>query len=155
MAFAFPEVAEIETIEEAKKALRAQGFGTKVILTDQAMQALSKLVTDDPAYRKTPPAELNYMEGLLGLPLGYIDEFGFVPAKGNEQCVCGRAPSALDIVVTALRQGIHERSLIRDAIIGLENIFEMGDGGRTGNCINCGRPVVMERYHRNRPYIYT
>jgi hypothetical protein len=154
MAFTFDEGTEFKSIEEAKKALRQRGFGTKAILSDQAMRALSKLVTDDPAYRKTPRAELGYMEGLLDLPLGHIAEFGFVPAKGSEQCACGRTPTALDIVVTALRQGIHERGLIRDTIIGLENVFEMADGGRTGACISCGRAVVMAVYHYKQSYLY-
>lgn len=60
----------------------------------------------DPArYHHTPNEELRYIKGLLNLPFGYIEQFRAVPAEGHERCTCGRTPSALDIIYTALKKG--------------------------------------------------
>jgi hypothetical protein len=50
-------------------------------------------------------------------------EFGMIAAAGHETCLCGRIPSALDVVVTALKQGIHGKALVRDTLLGAQNIW--------------------------------
>jgi hypothetical protein len=118
------------------------------------MENVSGLVTADKRYQLTPPDELRYMEGLLDLPLGFMDEFGFIPAAGHEACTCGRIPSALDVVLTALKQGIHGKSLVRDTILGTENVFEMADSGRKFACISCAHEHLMAVYHWRGSYMY-
>lgn len=155
MSFSFAAAGiTFRTLEECKAQLKQKGFAGKVLLSDQDMAALLALVTADPRYKLTPADDLRYMEGLLELPKGFVREFGFVPAADSETCTCGREPNALDLVHTALQEGVHSRQLVRDAIIGLSNIFEMADGGRKGSCIACGRSFVLERYTRHRPYLY-
>ena len=143
------------TIEELKEKLKSLGYTSKAILDDSTMEKADKLISRSKGYYKTPERELRYMEGLLSLPLGYIDDFGVIHAEGHEKCTCGRVPSALDVVVTALKRGIHGRELIRDTLIGLENVFELAEGaGREAQCINCGRPVLLARYSYKKKYRY-
>ncbi len=103
--------------------------------------------------RETPQNELRYIEGLFGLPLGHIESFKVIPAEGYEQCRCGRTPSALDIVHFALTHHVHSRDLIRDTLLGLQNIFELSDAGREGECYQCGRRVAFEGYYK-KGYAY-
>jgi hypothetical protein len=93
------------------------------------MERASALATGDKRYKLTPPDELRYIEGLLDLPMGHMKEFGMIAAVGHESCLCGRIPSASDVVVTALKQGIHGKALVRDTLLGAQNIFEMSDAG--------------------------
>jgi hypothetical protein len=143
-----------QNIEALKRDLRSGGYVTKVVLDDDTMEWASALVVADKGYRLTPPDELRYMEGLLDLPIGYMKEFGFIPSEGFEVCTCGRTPSALDVVVTALKQGIHRRELVRDTILGLEKIFEMSDMGRDAACVSCGRIIKVGVYHYKGSYLY-
>ena len=144
----------LHDINALKAHLRSQGYATKVVLDDDAMEKVGALVTADQRYQQTPPGELRYMEGLLDLPLGFIDEFGFIPAAGHETCICGRIPSALDVVLTALKQGIHSKVLVRDTILGAENVFEMADSGRKFACISCANEHLMAVYHWRGSYMY-
>jgi hypothetical protein len=123
-------------------------------LDDDAMDRISSLVRADRRYRPTPPEELRYMEGLLDLPLGFMEEFGYIPANGYEVCECGRTPSALDVVHTALKQNIHSKTLVRDTILGSDNVFEMADSGRHAACISCSNQFVTEVYNHKRNYLY-
>ena len=149
-----PQSAALKDIASLKRHLRSTGYTTKVVLDDRTMERASALVTDHKGYRLTPPEELRYLEGLLDLPLGHMKEFGVIPAEGHEICACGRAPTALDVVATALRQGIHGKALVRDTIIGLQNIFEMADSGRDASCISCGKLITTAVYHYKRSYLY-
>ena len=144
----------LKDMEAFKRHLKSKGYTTKVVLDDKTMAQASALVTADKRYKLTPPEELRYMEGLLELPIGHMKEFGIIPAAGHETCGCGRTPSALDIVLTALKQGIHGKALVRETIVGLENVFEMADAGRDAACISCGRLVRAQVYHYKRSYLY-
>jgi hypothetical protein len=146
--------AALKDMEAFKRHLKSKGYATKVVLDDKTMERASALVTADKRYVLTPPDELRYMEGLLDLPIGQMKEFGLIPAAGHETCGCGRRPSALDVVLTAIKQGIHGKTLVRDTIIGLENVFEMADGGRDAVCVSCGRLVRAQVYHYKRSYLY-
>ena len=146
---------QFSTIDEAKDQLKQKGFTAKVILDDNDMRSLFNLLSTDPRYRLTPPDDLRYLEGLLELPKNFMKGFGYIPASGSEKCVCGREPTVLDIIVTAIRGNIHPKSLIRDTIIGLNNIFEIADAGRAGACVNCGRLIIFVRYGWHNPaYLY-
>jgi hypothetical protein len=149
-----PQSAVLKDIETLKRHLKSKGYATKVVLDDKTMERASALVTGDKRYRLTPPDELRYIEGLLDLPMGHMREFGMIPAAGHETCECGRAPSALDVVATALRQGVHGKALVRDTILGTQNIFEMSDTGRDAACLSCGRLVTAAVYHYKRSYLY-
>jgi hypothetical protein len=141
-------------IKSFKRHLQSNGHTTKAVLDDATMDRVGALVTADKRYTLTPPDELRYLEGLLELPLGQLKEFGIIPAAGHETCWCGRIPTALDVVVTALRQGIHGKPLIRDTFIGMQNVFEMAEKGRDAACISCGRLVTAAVYHYKRSYLY-
>jgi hypothetical protein len=143
-----------KSIDALKRHLKSQGYTTKVVLDDKTMERASALVTADKRYRLTPPDELRYMEGLLELPLGHIEEFGIIAAKGSETCVCGRVPTALDVVLTALKHKIHGKALVRDTLLGLENVFELADAGRDAACLGCGNLVRAQVYHYKREYLY-
>ena len=141
-------------LHDLKSHLKGKGFKTKVILDDDTMEAASNIVRADKAYTLTPPDELRYIEGLLNLPFNHIEEFGVIPTAGSHVCACGRKPSALDLIVTTLRQGFHGVDLVRNTIIGFDNIFEMAESGREAMCTSCGKPVVLAVYHYKRPYLY-
>jgi hypothetical protein len=149
-----PKSAALKDLDAFKSYVKSKGYTTKVILDDKTMERVAALVTSDKRYILTPEPELRYLEGLLELPLGTMKEFGTVPAKGHEKCGCGRVPSALDIVVTALKRGVHGKALVRDTVLGLENVFEIAESGRDAMCIGCGRLVQAVRYHYKRPYLY-
>ena len=149
-----PQTAPLDDIKALKQYLQSRGYTSKVVLDDDAMDRISTLITADRRYRLTPPEELRYMEGLLNLPLGFMREFGYIPMGGHEVCECGRTPSALDVVHTALKQGIHSKALVRDTMLGHQNVFEMADSGRTAACISCSNTFVVEVYHHLRNYMY-
>ena len=149
-----PQSAVLKDIETLKRHLKSKGYATRVVLDDKTMERASALVTSDKRYRLTPPDELRYLEGLLDLPMGHMKEFGTIPAEGHEVCSCGRTPSALDVVVTALKQRIHEKALVRDTLLGTQNTFEMSDAGRDASCMSCGRLVTAAVYHYKRSYLY-
>jgi len=60
----------------------------------------------------------------------------------------------LDIVVTAQKRNIHGKDVMRDALIGLENIFEIAESGREAMCLSCGRLFMVARYTRKSSYLY-
>lgn len=148
-----PEIP-LDSISTLKTFLHGQGYSAKVMLDGPAMDRVTTLVTADKHYQLTPPEELRYIEGLLDLPLGFLKEFGFIPSDETQTCVCGRTPSALDVVHTALSQGIHAKSLIRDTLIGPHHIFEMSATGRDFACASCGNRLVMKVYSSKRKYLY-
>jgi hypothetical protein len=149
-----PRSPALKSIDALKRHLKSKGYTTKAVLDDKTMERASALVTGDKRYRLTPPDELRYMEGLLDLSMGHIVEFGIIAAKGYETCACGRVPTALDVVLTALKQKIHGKALVRDTLLGLENIFELADGGRDAACLSCGKLVRAAVYNHKRTYLY-
>ena len=142
-----------QTLDEMKRSLRRAGFTQKAILTDAEMERAGALVRQDPRALETPAEELRYIEGLFNLPLGTISTFMVIPRSGHERCACGRTPSALDVVYYAFARQIHSREMMRDTLLGLTNIFEMSDDGRTAQCFTCGRTNVFETYYK-KSYIY-
>ena len=66
---------------------------------------------------------------------------------------CGREPNAADIVAYALRQNLHPRQTVRDAIVGLQCIFEVARDGREAPCLRCARPITFGGYWRQK-YMY-
>jgi hypothetical protein len=141
-------IVAAEKVQKLKESLKEAGYDQKAILAPSEMdRALEALETESRAL-DTPAEELRYIEGLLDLPMGYIEYFRVVPAPGYEKCRCGRVPSALDIVHHAYAQQIHARELLRDTLIGLRNIFELSDRGRVAGCYACGRPIVMAAYYK-------
>lgn len=135
-----------KTIADLKKSLQRQGFDRKAILSDAEMREAQELLDSADGVLDTPPEELRYIEGLLGLPLGHLRRFRVIAAPGYEQCRCGRTPSALDIVATAVRNRIHEKDLMRDTLIGFANLFELAQDGRMGECVQCARPMLSGSY---------
>ncbi|MEO9191919.1 MAG: hypothetical protein ABI224_18210 [Acetobacteraceae bacterium] len=140
-------------IDTFRNELARKGYASKAILPDAEFARLVAAADADPAIIRTPPDELRYIEGLLELPLGHLKFFCVVPQTGDGVCACGRRMSALDIVSYAVRHAVHSRSLIRDTLIGLRNMFEIAQGGRQGECLNCGRPVVSRVYY-SHTYMY-
>ncbi len=141
-----------KALNNLKKKFREKGFTQKAIISDKEMTEAIKILNAQKGVVTTPDKELRYIEGLFDLPLGYLHEFNVIPAKGKK-CICGRTPNALDIVYTALKKQIHDKSLIRDTLIGFNNLIEFAESGRTGECFHCGKPVVMASYWTNR-YMY-
>ena len=141
------------SLMEFKESLRRQGFEQKAVISDQEMALAKKSFDSEEGVVDTPADELRYIEGLLNLPLGHIDQFKIIPEKGSERCACGRTPSALDVVHTALRKRIHDKEIIRDALIGFSNLVELSENGRAADCFNCGRLIVSRSYWTHR-YLY-
>lgn len=136
-----------------KADLLKSGFTAKAILSDAEFAKALACVAEDPRVIKAPDAELRYIEGLLELPLGFIKFFNVIPKDGYEKCKCGRTPSALEIVAYARRKALHSTQLMRDVLTGFHNTFEIAQDGREGECINCGRKVVMSAYF-SHDYMY-
>jgi hypothetical protein len=136
-----------------KEGLRQKGFEQKAVISDEEMETARRTFEDEQGVLETPAGELRYIEGLLNLPLGFIDQFKIIPVAGYERCACGRTPSALDITYTAMNKRIHGKETIRDTLIGFSNIVELGEDGRTAECFNCGRPIRSRSYWTNR-YMY-
>lgn len=135
-----------------KSRLRARGYERAAILRDDEFAGVIDLVKRDPRCLMTPPEELRYIEGLLALPFGHLEFFGVVPSR-SPTCSCGRRLSALDLISHAIKHKTHDRELIRDTLHGLTNVFELADGGRTADCLACGRPVTAETKF-TRDYVY-
>jgi hypothetical protein len=133
--------------------LREEGFRHKAMVSDEEMEVAYGLLNSLPVAQNTSGEELRYIEGLLHLPLQHLEYFRVIPEEGYSTCACGRVPSALDLVDTALRQRIHSRNLIRDTLIGFSNVIELSDDGRVADCIRCGRAVAMRIYYTRR-YMY-
>jgi hypothetical protein len=143
----------IASLEKIIGQFAKDGFTQKAIVSDDQMAKLVEAFDSQMGVTSTPSDELRYIEGLAELPFGYLHEFKVIPAPGHEKCACGRIPSALEIVGAALRRKIHDKSLIRDTLIGFENLLEIAQNGRHGECVSCGRAVVMRGY-RTRKYMY-
>ena len=141
------------SMEKLLSQLKKDGFTQKAIVSDEQMDRLVEVFDSQKGVIATPPDELRYIEGLTELPFGYLTEFKVIPAPGHEKCACGRTPSALEIVNTALKRKIHDKSLIRDTLIGFENLVEIAQNGRQGECVACGRMVLMSGY-RKKGYMY-
>ncbi|HEV7671764.1 MAG TPA: hypothetical protein VGS22_24855 [Thermoanaerobaculia bacterium] len=139
---------ETLTLANLKTQYLKDGFEQRVLVSDAQMAQLLDALNAEPGVIATPPDELRYIEGLAELPFGYLSDFKVIPAPGYEKCACGRRPSALEIVHSALRRRIHDKGLIRDTLLGFQNIFEIAQNGRQGECIACGRAVVMAVYGR-------
>jgi hypothetical protein len=136
-----------------KEEMKSKGFVQKAVVSDEEMNLAKNIFDSQEGIVQTPAEELRYIEGLLRLPFGYINQFAIQFPKGQERCVCGRESSALDIVNTALKKRIHDEAVIRDTIIGLSNIIELSDDGRSAECFDCGRPIFSTSY-RTRAYLY-
>ncbi|GAA4561087.1 hypothetical protein [Pseudonocardia xishanensis] len=141
------------TIGKLKADLRGRGFSRKALVSDKEMTSAKTAFYAQDGVIDTPSDELRYIEGLLGLSLRSIDRFSIVPAVGHEKCACGRTPSALDIVATAVNRQIHDTRTMRDAVIGVTNMIELADEGRVGDCVACGRLVVSAGYFTHS-YMY-
>lgn len=144
---------ESRSLKKLVSQFEKEGYITKAIVTDEQMKRLVEAFNSEKGVISTPADELRYIEGLAELPIGYIREFKVIPSAGYEKCACGRTPSALEIVNTAFKRKIHDKSLIRDTLIGFENLLEIAKEGRQGECIACGRVVVMASYWTNA-YMY-
>jgi hypothetical protein len=140
-------------LEDFIEHVKSAGYNQKAILSHEEMTQLIAILSDQPGVVDTPVDELHYMEGLFHLPLGHLEYFRVIPDEGFAVCACGRHTSALDVVHTAYARRIHDRELIRDALLGFENILELSDSGRQGDCYRCGRKVIMRGYYK-RGYAY-
>jgi hypothetical protein len=141
------------SLQKALSQLSKDGYTQKAILSDDQMSKLIEAFDSQKGVISTPADELRYIDGLVNLPFGYLQEFKVIPSEGHAKCACGRIPSALEIIQTAMKRRIHDVSLIRDTLIGFENLIEIAQSGRQGECISCGRPIVMRGY-RTRRYMY-
>ena len=141
------------SLEKILAQFTKDGFSQKAIVTDEQMGKLIEAFDKQNGVISTPSDELRYIEGLVELPFSYLSEFKVIPAPGHEKCACGRIPSALEIVNTAVKRKIHDKSLIRDTLIGFENLLEIAQNGRQGECVSCGRAIIMGGY-RTRRYMY-
>lgn len=141
------------SLVEFKERLRRQGFEQKAVVSDEEMELARESFNSQEGAIDTPAEELRYIEGLLNLPFGYIEQFKILPAKGSERCACGRIPSALDIVYTAVKKRIHDKDVIRDTLIGFSNLIELSENGRTAECFNCAR-LISSRGYWTRRYMY-
>jgi hypothetical protein len=140
------ETLERSALRAFTDRLRADGFEARAIVSDEEMATATEAFHREEGILDTPAEELRYIEGLLNLPMGHIERFSIVPAAGHGRCVCGRVPSALDLVATALRRRIHDRDVVRDTLLGLANLVELADGGRAADCFSCGRAMLSSSY---------
>ena len=147
------KTAQRTTLRELTERLRDRGFEAKAIVSDEEMAAATEAFHGEEGILDTPAEELRYIEGLLNLPMDHIKRFSIIPAAGYARCACGRGPSALDLVATALRQRIHDRDTVRETLLGLTNLVELAEGGRTAECFSCGRRTVSSSYWTHQ-YMY-
>lgn len=147
------KATERTSLQEFTDRLRARGFETRAIVSDEEMAAATEAFHAEEGVLDTPAEELRYIEGLLDLPMGHIEQFSIIPATGHARCTCGRVPSALDLVATALRRRIHDRATVRETVLGLTNLVELADGGRAADCFSCGRRMLSSSYWTNA-YMY-
>lgn len=134
------------SIQALKDEYRRSGARTGIRLSDEEMRRAMSFLPQQGPVVKTPAEELRYIEGLLRLPLGTITEFSVIPASGRSSCVCGRTPTAMDIVAYAVEHRVHDERLLRDTVLGVHNIFEFADEGRAAPCHNCGREFLAGSY---------
>ena len=92
------------SLEKLVKKFIDDGFSQKAITSDKEMAELAEAFDSKKGVLDTPADELRYIEGLTELPFGYIEFFKVIPADGYGKCACGRIPSALEIVNTALKR---------------------------------------------------
>ncbi|MEU9139969.1 hypothetical protein AB0D33_29105 [Streptomyces sp. NPDC048404] len=144
---------EATTLEQLKAQYRRSGARAGIKLDDAEMRKAIALVPDEGPVVKTPGVELRYIEGLLRLPLDSIADFSLVPASGESLCPCGRTPTAMDIVAHAVGHKVHDEQLLRDTVIGVYNVFEFADEGRTAPCHRCGREFTASSYWTHE-YLY-
>ncbi|MFD6555950.1 hypothetical protein [Streptomyces sp. NPDC058398] len=144
---------EATTLEQLKAQYRRSGARAGIKLDDAEMRKVIALVPDEGPVVTTPGVELRYIEGLLRLPLDSIADFSLVPASGESRCPCGRTPTALDIVAHAVGHKVHDEQLLRDTVIGVYNVFEFADEGRTAPCHRCGREFTASSYWTHE-YLY-
>ena len=140
---------QFNTLDELKSAVSKEGFLHKAILSDADYAKADALLRAHPDVIDTPSGELRYIEGLLELPYGFINEFKVVPAPQYKKCNCGRTPSALEVISYAGRRNVHSKSTIRDTLIGFHNVYEPSNGAREADCIVCGRRVQILMYFRH------
>ncbi|MDQ0784786.1 hypothetical protein QFZ63_000279 [Streptomyces sp. B3I7] len=141
------------TLEQLKAQYRKSGARAGIKLDDTEMRSAISLLADHGPVVKAPGAELRYIEGLLRLPLDSIVDFAIIPASGQSRCPCGRTPTALDIVAHAVAHRVHEEQLLRDTVIGVYNLFEFADEGRTAPCQRCNREFTASGYWTDN-YMY-
>ncbi|MFI6001932.1 hypothetical protein ACIA98_16145 [Streptomyces sp. NPDC051366] len=134
------------TLEQLKAQYRRSGARAGIKLDDIEMRRAISLLPHQGPVVETPGVELRYIEGLLRLPLDSIVDFSVIPATGQSRCPCGRTPTALDIVAHAVGHKVHEEQLLRDTVIGVYNVFEFADEGRTAPCHRCGREFTASGY---------
>jgi hypothetical protein len=139
------------TILDQLKA-RSAGYLGKMIISDKEMSEAQAEGMKLHGVRAAPVEDLRYIEGLLDLPYGFVKSFFCIPDSASSVCSCGREPSPADIVAYALRKNIHSKQVIRDAVIGLENIFEPSEGGREAPCLKCGSIIRLSGYWTHRYY---
>ncbi|MFC8095457.1 hypothetical protein [Streptomyces sp. NPDC057301] len=144
---------EATTLDQLKGEYRRSGARTGIRLDADEMRKVIALLAHQGPVVETPALELRYIEGMLRLPLDSIGEFSVIPASGRSRCPCGRTPTALDIVAYAVMHKVHEEQLLRDTVIGVYNVFEFADEGRTAPCHRCGRDFTASGYWTHN-YLY-
>ncbi|HVO16348.1 MAG TPA: hypothetical protein VMV26_14110 [Alphaproteobacteria bacterium] len=90
-------------VDKFKSDLAKAGFSSKAILDEKQLARLVSELEKDPLVSSTPDTELRYIEGLLRLPLEFIEFFSVIPKSGCEKCKCGREPSALEVISYAIK----------------------------------------------------
>jgi hypothetical protein len=139
-------------LEEVDKA-ESKNYAGKMVIDDARMWRVREEVSSNKNLRSTPDGDLRFIEGLLDIPYGHIREFSCVPDAASQTCVCGRQPNAADVVAFAVRRNIHARQTIRDALLGLENIYEPSADGREAACLKCSHKIRMMIYF-GQNYVY-
>ncbi|MEV6195663.1 hypothetical protein AB0M19_25045 [Streptomyces sp. NPDC051920] len=141
------------TLDQLKAQYRESGARAGIRLDDTEMRKAISLLPHQGPVVKTPGVELRYIEGLLRLPLDSVVEFSLIRAYGEPRCPCGRTPTAMDIVAHAVGHKVHDEQLLRDTVIGVYNVFEFADDGRTAPCQRCGREFTATSYWTHN-YLY-
>jgi hypothetical protein len=136
-------------------ALRSesQTYLGKMVISPERMERVRAEFRQLPGLRATPESDLRYIEGLLDLPHGTVKHFYCIPDASSATCACGREPNAAEVIAHALRNGVHSRQIVRDAVIGVQPIFERSDGGREAACLRCSRRIKLLGY-LGEDYIY-
>jgi len=142
-------MSEIEQLRN-----EASAYMHKMVISRERMDRALAEASGWQGVRETPPADLRFIEGIADLPYESVKFFRCIPDPKSAVCQCGREPNAADIVAYALRQNIHSRQIVRDAIAGLQCIFEAAQGGgREAPCLRCSRRIIMRGYWRQE-YFY-
>ncbi|HUJ46428.1 MAG TPA: hypothetical protein VLV55_04795 [Rhizomicrobium sp.] len=141
-------MSEIEQLRN-----EAPAYLHKMIIPRDRMDRAVAEANAMPGVRHTPPADLRFIEGIADLPYESVTFFHCIPDAQSVVCKCGREPNAADIVAYALRQNLHSRQTVRDAIIGVQCIFEAAQNGRQAPCLRCARRIMLSGYWRQE-YMY-